>query len=91
MRQAAASPFSNDRWTCLTFVFSCFLCLHVFVWHVFVLFCLCVVFVGGLCFCFLFFFAACFFLLSFTLIFTKMYAYLSRFKFKLCNLIGLQL
>ena len=25
----AASPFSNDRWTCLTFVFSCFLCLHV--------------------------------------------------------------
>ena len=44
----AASPFSNDRWTCLTSVFSCFLCLHVFV-----LFCL----FGGL---FFLFFAACF-------------------------------
>ena len=39
MDQAAASPFSNDRWTCLTFVFSCFLCLHVFVFCLFFVLC----------------------------------------------------
>ena len=57
--QAAASPFSNDRWTCLTFVFSCFLCLHVlFFWGGRGCLFVCV-------FCCLFF---VFLLLSFTLI-----------------------
>ena len=58
--QAAASPFSNDRWTCLTFVFFV---LFVFACFCFVCFLCCVSFWWVVCFLLLVF---VFLLLSFT-------------------------